>query len=85
LLGINDCFSFKADDPAETDRRISDVFASADRLLAAFREALPAASLAICTVPPPNARDAAFVANYKGKYDRWNCVRPAGSWCRFGR
>ncbi len=72
LLGINDCFSADADDP---DPRIESMFASAAKLLKAFREAAPQADLAICLTPAPNARDAAFEANYKGKYPRWGWKR----------
>jgi lysophospholipase L1-like esterase len=70
LLGINDCFAAPAGDPAALDRHIDGVLAQADRLLAAFHAAVPEAKLAVCLTPPPNARDGAFTANYKGKYPR---------------
>lgn len=70
LLGINDCFAAPADDAAALDKHIDGVFANADKLLAAFREAAPDAKLAVCLTPPPNSRAEAFTANYKGKYPR---------------
>jgi lysophospholipase L1-like esterase len=75
LLGINDCFAAPADDAAALDRHIDGVLAQADLLLAAFQAAAPKAKLAVCLTPPPNARDEAFVANYKDKYPRSGWVR----------
>ena len=71
LLGINDCFSAKPDDPAAIDERISSMFGHADKLVAAFRKASPKADLGICLTTPPNARESGFEANYKGRYHRW--------------
>jgi lysophospholipase L1-like esterase len=70
LLGINDCFAAPADDRAALDKHIDGVFANADKLLDAFREAAPGAKLAVCLTPPPNSRPEAFTANYKDKYPR---------------
>ncbi|MBN8628820.1 MAG: SGNH/GDSL hydrolase family protein [Planctomycetes bacterium] len=70
LLGINDCFAAPADDPAALDKHIDGVFANAEKLLGAFREAAPEAKLAVCLTPPPNSRAEAFTANYKDKYPR---------------
>jgi lysophospholipase L1-like esterase len=75
LLGINDCFAAPSQDRAALDRHIDGVLAEADRLLAAFHAAAPAAKLAVCLTPPPNARDAAFVANYKTNYPRAGWLR----------
>ena len=72
MLGINDCFGLKADDPQAVDAGITNVFQEADKLLAAFRQAAPRAELGVCLATPPNIRDAAFVANYKTAYPRWN-------------
>lgn len=72
LLGINDCFGLKADNPEALDAGITAVFQEADKLLAAFRRAAPRAELGVCLTTPPNIRDAAFVANYKTAYPRWN-------------
>lgn len=72
LLGINDCFGLKADNPQTLDAGITAVFQEADKLLAAFRQAAPRAELGVCLTTPPNIRDAAFVANYKTAYPRWN-------------
>ncbi|NLF70902.1 MAG: hypothetical protein GX575_17865 [Candidatus Anammoximicrobium sp.] len=72
MLGINDCFGLKADDPVALDAGIAKVFQEADKLLAAFREAAPRAELGVCLTTPANIRDEAFVANYKTAYPRWN-------------
>jgi lysophospholipase L1-like esterase len=72
LLGINDCFGLKADNPQALDAGIANVFKEADKLLAAFHQAAPRAELGVCLTTPPNIRDAAFVANYKTAYPRWN-------------
>jgi lysophospholipase L1-like esterase len=71
LLGINDCFSAKPDDPAAIDARINAMFAHADKLVAAFRRSAPGADLGICLTTPPNARESGFEANYHGTYHRW--------------
>ena len=47
----------------------------AETLLAAFRAAVPDADLAVCVTTPPNTREAAFEANYKGRYHRWGWKR----------
>jgi len=70
LLGINDCFHVDPEDPAAIDARIDAMFAQADVLLAAFREAAPEAELGICLTTPPNARESGFEANYQGRYHR---------------
>ena len=75
LLGINDCFSAPPDDPKKLDERIDGVFAQAETLLAAMRRAAPQAALAVCLTTPPNVREEAFQANYKGKYPRWGWKR----------
>ncbi len=75
MLGINDCFGAPPDDPAGIDARIDGLFAQADVLLAAFREAAPDAQIGICLTTPPNSREAAFEANYKGRYPRWGWKR----------
>lgn len=69
MLGINDCFSAPANDP---DERIDLMFRQADILIKAFRAAVPKATLGICLTTPPNSREEAFEANYKGRYSRWN-------------
>lgn len=72
LLGINDCFSAKPDDP---DPKITEVLANADKLLAEFRKAAPQALLGVGLTTPPNERQIAFEANYKDKYTRWGWKR----------
>ncbi|MBS0208981.1 MAG: SGNH/GDSL hydrolase family protein [Planctomycetes bacterium] len=75
LLGINDCFGAKPDDPANIDAKIDSMFASAKELLASLREAAPKAKIGLCLTTPPNARESGFDANYKGKYHRWGWKR----------
>lgn len=77
LLGINDCFRLKADDPAALDAGITQMLQQADLLLAAFRKAAPRAELGVGLTTPGNIRDAAFVANYKQQYTRanWQAVQ----------
>ena len=75
LLGINDCFGAKPDDPAAIDARITAMFRHADTFVAAFRQAAPQATLGICLTTPPNARESGFEANYKGRYHRWGWKR----------
>lgn len=75
LLGINDCFAANPDDPKALDAKIDEVLGHAERLLAAFRQAAPRAALAVGLTTPPNARQAAFEANYKDKYSRWGWKR----------
>lgn len=75
LLGINDCFAAKPDDPQAIDQRIDQVFEQAETLLAAFRAAAPNADLGICLTTPPNARESGFEANYQGRYHRWGWKR----------
>jgi lysophospholipase L1-like esterase len=72
MLGINDCFSAPPDKP---DARIDAMFEQAGILLTAVRRAAPDAQLGICLTTPPNSRDAAFEANYKGRYPRWGWKR----------
>ncbi len=75
LLGINDCFSVKPDDPEAIDARITEVLGNADRLLSEFHRAAPRAALAVGLTTPPNARESGFEANYKGRYHRWGWKR----------
>ena len=75
LLGINDCFGANPDDPASIDARIDSMLEPAGLLLAEFRKAAPRADLAVCVTTPPNAREAGFEANYKGRYHRWGWKR----------
>jgi lysophospholipase L1-like esterase len=72
LLGINDCFRLKADQPTSLDEGITDMLLHAEHLISEFRKAAPKAVIGICLVPPPNDRDSAFVANYREQYPRWN-------------
>lgn len=75
LLGINDCFSADPDDAAAIDGRIDTMLTSAETLLTAFHQAAPDADLVVCVTTPPNSREAAFEANYKGRYPRWGWKR----------
>lgn len=75
LLGINDCFGANPDDPAAIDARIDVMLSHAETLLTEFRKAAPQTDLAICVTTPPNAREAGFEANYKGRYHRWGWKR----------
>lgn len=72
MLGINDCFSASPDAP---DPRIDAMFRQADILLKAIRRAMPQAEIGLCLTTPPNTREAAFEANYQGRYSRWNWKR----------
>jgi lysophospholipase L1-like esterase len=74
-LGINDCFGANPDTIKATDERIDLMFAQADLLIAAFRQAAPPAKLGICLTTPPNSRQKAFEANYKDRYPRWGWKR----------
>lgn len=75
LLGINDCFGAKVDDAAALELHITGVLDNAEKLITAFRSAAPQAAIAIGLTTPPNARQAAFEANYKDKYTRWGWKR----------
>jgi lysophospholipase L1-like esterase len=75
MLGINDCFSADPNKLEAIDQRIDAMFAQADKLIAAFRQAAPRARLGICLTTPPNSRQAAFEANYKDRYSRWGWKR----------
>ncbi len=75
LLGINDCFGLTANPPDKLEAGITEMLKQADILLAAFHKAAPQAELGVCLTTPPNTNEAAFVANYKTKYPRWN-------WCQ---
>ncbi len=75
MLGINDCFGLKPDDPAAIDAGIDKMFQHADTLLAALRQAAPQAEIGLCLTTPPNARESGFEANYKGRYHRWGWKR----------
>lgn len=72
LLGINDCFSAKPENP---DATIDTMFTNAEKLIAAFRAASPSTVIAIGLTTAPNSREGAFLANYKGKYPRWGWKR----------
>lgn len=77
LLGTND-ISGAARDP-DNDKTVratlDELFKNSDTLVRAFRKAAPGARIGLCLTPPPNAREAAFEANYKGDYTRWNWKR----------
>ncbi len=75
LLGINDCFGANPDEPKNIDERIDAMFAQADILIAAFRQAAPDAEIGLGITTPPNSRESGFEANYKGKYHRWGWKR----------
>jgi len=75
MLGINDCFSLNPDDPAALDGGIDWALKQAETLLAQFRKAAPDAELGVCLTTPPNSRDAAFEAIYKGRFPRWGWRR----------
>lgn len=75
LLGINDCFAARPDDPKLMDAKIDEVLGNAEKFLAAFRKAAPKTILAIGLTTPPNSRQAAFEANYQDKYTRWGWKR----------
>jgi hypothetical protein len=52
--------------------RITRATATAHVALLVISLAAPRAELGVCLTTPPNIRDAAFVANYKTAYPRWN-------------
>jgi CubicO group peptidase (beta-lactamase class C family) len=75
LLGINDCFGANPDNPKLLDQTIDAALDNAEKLLAAFRAASPKTVFAVGLTTPPNSREEAFDANYKGKYHRWGWKR----------
>lgn len=79
LLGINDCFSADPDSIEEINRRVEGVLDKAEQLLGEFRKGMPDAALAVCLVPPPNAREegfqASYAARYGDRYKRWGWKR----------
>ncbi|MCO8123957.1 SGNH/GDSL hydrolase family protein [Stieleria sp. TO1_6] len=75
LLGINDCFGAPPENAAGIDASIDKMFAHADQLLAAIRNAAPQAQIGICLTTPPNARQEAFQSNYQDRYTRWGWKR----------
>ena len=75
LLGINDCFGAKVDDPAAMNKTIDGALDNAEKLIAAFQAASPQTVFAVGLTTPPNAREEGFEANYKGKYHRWGWKR----------
>jgi len=75
LLGINDCFHPNPDDTKAIEERISLMIREAEKFLKAFRKESPDTEIGICLVPAANSRDAAFEANYKGRYTRWGWRR----------
>ncbi len=75
MLGINDCFGLKPDDPTAIDAGIEAMFREAEILLAAFRKAAPEAEIGVCLTTPGNSRDEAFRANYQERYPRWGWKR----------
>ncbi len=77
MLGINDCFAAKSDDPKQIDQRIDGMFAHASVLLRAIRAAAPQTQIGVCLTTPGNSRDGAYEANYKGRYTRsgWDLIQ----------
>jgi lysophospholipase L1-like esterase len=75
LLGINDCFGAKPDDPAAMDRTVDIALDNAEKFLKSLRAAAPKTAFAIGLTTPPNARESGFEANYKGRYHRWGWKR----------
>lgn len=75
MLGINDCFGLKPDDPKAIDAGIDAMFKQSEILLSALRKAAPHAEIGICLTTPPNSREAGFEANYRGRYHRWGWKR----------
>ena len=75
LLGINDCFHTKADDPKAVDATIDATLDNAEKLIAAFHAASPKTVFAVGLTTPPNSREEGFEANYKGAYHRWGWKR----------
>lgn len=73
MLGINDCFRFQQFLPNREDveNRINATLKASEKLIKALREAAPGAIIGICLTTPPNSREDAFFANYKGTYHRW--------------
>ena len=71
MLGINDCFSANANDPASINSRVDSMFGHANTLLQALRSAAPKARIGICLTTPGNSRQEAFQANYQDRYTRW--------------
>lgn len=73
LLGINDCFKYQNSlpDREAVQKGIGEVLKKSDILIKALREAAPEAIIGICLTTPPNSREEAFFANYKGAFHRW--------------
>lgn len=70
LLGINDCFHPDPNDPAAIESRIDQMMEQAEIFLEQLKASAPDAKIGIGLTPAPNARDGAFVANYKTRYPR---------------
>ena len=71
-LGINDCFYLQKNLalPA-VDWGINSVLGNSNILLEHLQLAAPKAIIGICLTTPPNTSQKAFLANYKGKFNRW--------------
>ena len=67
-LGVNDVFGANDDN---LEARIDDILASADVLIAAFRQAAPYAIIGVGLVTPGAASQDAFGANYACGQTRW--------------
>jgi len=63
-LGINDAFGFDPLDP-ELRKRLIEIMAQADALIAGIRKALPDAVITVGSVIQANASDRAFVESYR--------------------
>jgi lysophospholipase L1-like esterase len=77
LLGINDCFSGSRNPDKLAEGKYKSMFKYADILLKEFRKVCPEATIGVCITPPANSSQKAFLANYKGKYNRepWHRVQ----------
>jgi lysophospholipase L1-like esterase len=78
LLGSNDCFNVRSDDDSAIDACAQKAVAAAEKLLGAFRAALPRADLDVALIPPGNERDAPFKSTYGPSYS-------AAGWRRIQR
>jgi len=69
-LGVNDCFSARADLEVYIDRCIDDMLGYSNRLINAFKRQFPKAVIAVSLTQPPNSRYGSFAASYGEKRTR---------------
>lgn len=68
-LGINDAFSLNPD-VAKVTKKMDQIIANGDELIAGVRKALPNAIITVGTVIPANTNDRAYVTDYPARPER---------------